>query len=313
MADLETRVANVRDPEVVGAVAVAELLKKSVLVASGAVSVDGSSPVQGGGQVLTIPRFKLATGSWQSLSDSASMETKRIEALSELGIVVRRGDAFAIRDLAKLVSAEDLNVELGRQIAEVAGYLVDQTLVYVLQGATPSANKVDGSSAVASVAKILETKAKLGDNMEDVALIVMHSKVFSDLEQANAVTYFAATDVFPGSGLSKPVPMINGKPVWITDKAPLVSGSPNTYITYLLGKGAMYLGYQRNMNVEFDRDIKAKMDIVSYDLHFVPHLMGVGWNDAGRNPSDATLRDTTKWALKAENAKLVRAAALTSR
>ena len=313
MSDLETRVANVRDPEVVGAVAVAELLKKSVLVASGAVIVDGASPVQDGGQVLTIPRFKLATGSWQALSDSASMETKRVEALSELGIVVRRGDAFAIRDIAKLVSAEDINVELGRQLAEVAGYLVDQTLVYVLQGAVPAANKVDGSSAVSTVAKFLETKAKLGDNMGDIALWVMHSKVFSDLEQANAVTYYAATEVFPGSSLSGMIPLINGKPVWVTDKAPLVSGSPDTYISYGLAKGAMYLGYQRNMNVEFDRDIKAKMDLVSYDLHFVPHLRGVGWNDAGRNPSDANLRDTTKWLLKAEDEKLVRAAALTSR
>jgi len=51
------------------------------------------------------------------------------------------------------------------------------------------------------------------------------------------------------------------------------SGS-SLYDTYIVGKGALALFYQRQVEVEFDRDILLKADIISADVHFAPHLYG---------------------------------------
>jgi hypothetical protein len=308
MASVKTKITNIIDPEIVGELVSAQWQKKSVLLASGAVQVDNNSPIQAGGQKLLIPRFNLAAGAWQAISESAGLETKRITATPEYGVVVRRGDAFSVLDTAKLVSAQDPNAELARQISDAVTYHVDDTLIKVLTGAIPSGNAIGATGAVISTNNVVDLKMKLGDLSDDMKILVMHSKQFGDFLKAKLVTYLNSSEVFPGTAITGLIPTIMGLAVYVTDKVP-VGASPTTYRAFALGQNAMYLGYQRSVNVETDRDILTKEDIVSYDVHFVPHLRGMSWNSTGL-PSDANLIDTTKWTRVAEAEKLVKASSI---
>jgi hypothetical protein len=312
MSSVKTRIQDVLDPEIMSAVASAKWLNKSVLVASGAVVVDKNSEVNEGGQKILIPRWNLAAGTWQAISESSGLETRRLTAEAEYGVVVRRGDAFSILDTAKLVSKQDPNAEASQQIADAVGYHVDSTLIHVLTGAVPSGNVVSAPGAVIDAADLVDLKVKLGDAMDDISLLVVHSKQLGDLMKEGIVDWKAGAEMFPGTGITKLIPTVAGLAVYVTDKVPLGGGSPETYRAFALAKGAMYLGYQRDVNVEFDRDILTKEDIISYDVHFVPHLFGMGWNSTG-NPSDANLIDTTKWTMKVENAKHVKASSIITR
>ena len=312
MASVKTAITNIIDPEIVSEKVSALWANKSVLIASGAFQVDNNSPIQAGGQKLLIPRFNLAAGSWQAISESAGLETKRITATPEYGIVVRRGDAFSVLDTAKLVSAQDPNAELAKQITDAIGYHVDSTLINVLSGAVPAGNIVSATSAVIDTDDIVDMKIKLGDMADDAKILVIHSKQFGDFLKAKLVTYLSSSEVFPGTAITGLIPTIMGMAVYVTDKVPLGGGSPETYRAFVLGQNAMYLGYQRNVNVEADRDILTKEDIVSYDIHFVPHLRGMSWNSTGL-PTDANLIDTTKWTKVAESDKFVKAASVITR
>ena len=53
------------------------------------------------------------------------------------------------------------------------------------------------------------------------------------------------------------------------------------YKSYLVAPGSLALFYQRAVQVEFDRDILKKSDIISADVHFAPHLFG--YDDVSAN------------------------------
>ena len=56
-----------------------------------------------------------------------------------------------------------------------------------------------------------------------------------------------------------------------------VVSTKTEYSTYIVAKNALSLYYQRQVQVEFDRDILLKADVISADVHFAPHLYG--WDD----------------------------------
>ena len=311
MGTTTTKIADVIDRDALGQIVTATFTDKSVLVASGVVSVDENSEIKKGGQKLLIPRTKLGFGTWQAMSETSPIELRKMELESEYGVVVRRADGVAILETAQMVAGDmiDLMNEAGRQVSEAVGQNVDSTLLKVLAGAVPSANIVTQKSGNLAVSDFSYLRAKLGDQYDKIALYVIHSKQFFDLELANAVTYFAATDVFPGSKLTGMIPTIGGKPVYVTDKVP-AGTSPTTYRAFALGKNSMYLGYQSSgVQIRTDEDATQFEDILTYSLHFVPHLLGMSWNSTGM-PSDANLIDTTKWSLVAPSAKLVPATSI---
>ncbi len=76
------------------------------------------------------------------------------------------------------------------------------------------------------------------------------------------------------------IPTLLGLPVFLSDRVTInVVSAINQYHTYLVGRGALALFYQRQVMVEFDRDILKKTDLISADIHFASHLFG--YDDQG--------------------------------
>jgi hypothetical protein len=106
----------------------------------------------------------------------------------------------------------------------------------------------------------------------------MHSKVFGDLIQAGVIQnqYQSGMDVLK-TGL---MPTLLGLPVFLSDRVTInVVSAVNRYNTYIVGRGALALFYQRQVMIEFDRDILKKTDLISSDVHFAAHLFG--YDDQG--------------------------------
>ena len=78
---------------------------------------------------------------------------------------------------------------------------------------------------------------------------------------------------------------------------------------YFFTQGAIASGEQMGMQTEVDRDILAKSDAMSIDLHYCFHPVGAKWNTATPNPTPAQLATIGNWTkvYETKNLGIVRA------
>lgn len=127
----------------------------------------------------------------------------------------------------------------------------------------------DGSAAVFSWDTFVDGTAMMGDAYapEDMAAIlintfqrkaIMKDTMFTDVSKfgPQAVT------------LRGQIGSLGGVPVLITDRLPVVAGTPDTYKGLLVAKDALNLYYKRRPLVEKDRDISARVNIVTATAHY---------------------------------------------
>jgi hypothetical protein len=74
------------------------------------------------------------------------------------------------------------------------------------------------------------------------------------------------------------------------------SGSTTEYATYFFTQGAVASGEQMAMQTETDRDILAKSDAMSIDLHYCYHPVGAKWAVTTTNPTRAQLETVGNWS-----------------
>jgi hypothetical protein len=73
------------------------------------------------------------------------------------------------------------------------------------------------------------------------------------------------------------------------------SGSTTEYASYLFTQGAIASGEQLGLQTETDRDILAKSDALSIDLHYVYHPVGSKFSSAVSNPTRSQLETVGNW------------------
>jgi hypothetical protein len=281
-----------------------------VLANTGAVMVDPPGIDMSAGKKLTVPRWK-RLDDFEAMSETGAFTRSKIQATVEEGYVVRRGKSFGVKDTATLVSKADPAQGIREQLARKFAETIDSSLVSVLKGAIPAANRktvgvATGALKTIEYSHIVRAAFVLGDNAGKIKAVAMHSAVLADAIEKNLVTQ-------EGSGEDTRY-FIMGKPIFVSDRCPVdTSGANPLYTTFLLGTEAMYLIYQQTPEIEYDRDIEAKTDIIVPAVHFLPHLIGTNFtatpaNDVG--PTEAELATTGNWALAVEQTKSVRAVAL---
>jgi hypothetical protein len=325
MSDAITSITDILDPEILSDFVAAELVNKVPALMSGVVQMDPHPQIQAGGQRILIPRWKLASTAWQALSESSDMDEKKITVKKEYGVVVRRGDCFTETDLAKIVNGMDPMKEMVRQVSDVVARGIFATQIKVLTGALigglASTNVFDAtaqedqSNPKMSIDNAIKAKLLIGENMDDIKYLLCHSKVKGDILALGSayVNWGASQSPF----ITGMVPYFCGMEIITSDFCPYTGTLGTTdvvFSSFLLGANSMWLGYQKKVNIEFDRDVKQKKDIMAYDLHFIPHLDGVGYVDGStENPADTDLATAAYWELCKQDAKLVRAVALISK
>ena len=321
----ETRIADVVVPEILSDMVTAQISPYMDFLRTGIATKDyGNKDISEGGHFAKVPFYDQLTGSDEVITDSSSLVPGKITTDTDIGVVCHRGKAWASRDLAKILSGDDPQKEIAKQVAKFWGKRFADACISVLNGVFDASagtlkdshrvkDGADNTAAVIiSAGSIIKAASKLGDMMTEFDCIIVHSLVYADMIRAKLVSFPALND--PNNvDLSGNPGKFLGLDIIVTDYCPVTAGGTapfNLYTCYLAKKGSMYFGMQKQVMTESDRDILAQKDVLATTAHFVPHLKLVKWNSTDTNPTNANLGTAAKWTKVADDNKFIGMVAL---
>jgi hypothetical protein len=325
-------------PEVFTPYVIEQTTQRDAFLASGVVQPLAELNATEGGDFINVPFWKAnLSGDFEVLTDSTSLTPGKIQADKQVGVILHRGRAFEARDLAALAAGSDPMAAIGAKIADYIANQRQKDLLSCLAGVfgtlgTTSSSAaffpltIDGESGdtptVLSPRHVAEAKSLLGDQGDKLTAIAMHSKVYYDLVERKAIDYVSTAEARGTSttqsggslvaayGGNVDVPTYCGLRVIVSDDVQTEgSGSTTEYATYFFTQGAIASGEQMAMQTETDRDILAKSDAMSIDLHYVYHPVGAKWGVTTTNPTRAQLATVGNWSkvYETKNLGIVRA------
>ena len=339
---MATKRSDIIIPEVFTPYVSEQTTLRDAFLASGVVQPMAELNATEGGDFVNIPNWKAdLAGDFEVLTDSSSLTPGKIQADKQIGVILHRGRAFESRDLAALAAGADPVAAIG---AKIGAYIANQRqkdLLSCLSGAFGSINANTNASALfdlcidsaaadtpttLSPKHVAKAKAILGDAGEKISTVCMHSAVFYDLVERKMIDYVTAAesrqtalgtaeDAFGGSvaaayGGNSSVPTYCGLRVLVSDDVPTTGAAgAKEYSTFFFTPGAVGSGEQAGINTETDRDILAKSDALSVDLHYCYHPIGIKWATTDVNPTRAQLETVAKWSkvYQTKNIGIVRA------
>jgi len=324
-------------PEVFTPYVIEQTTQRDAFLASGVVRPMAELNATEGGDFINVPFWKAnLSGDFEVLSDSSSLTPGKITADKQVGVILHRGRAFEARDLAALAAGSDPMAAIGAKVADYVANQRQKDLLASLKGVfgtlgTTSSSAaffdltIDGESGdtptVLSPRHVAEARSLLGDQGDKLTAICMHSKVYYDLVERRAIDYVGTADArgttttqSGGSMVAAfgnpTVPTYMGLRVIVSDDVQTEgSGSSTEYATYFFTEGAVASGEQMAMQTETDRDILAKSDAMSIDLHYCYHPVGSKWAVTTTNPTRAQLETVSNWSkvYELKNLGIVRA------
>jgi hypothetical protein len=326
-------------PEVFTPYVIEQTTQRDAFLASGVVQPLAELNAQEGGDFINVPFWKAnLSGDFEVLTDSTSLTPGKITADKQVGVILHRGRAFEARDLAALAAGADPMAAIGAKIADYVANQRQKDLLSCLAGVFGSLGSTSSSAAffgltidgesgdtptTLSPRHVAEARSLLGDQGDKLAAVCMHSKVYYDLVERRAIDYVTETDArltssvtdFVGGSIAgaygnPTVPTYMGLRVLVSDDVQTDgSGSSTEYATYFFTQGAVASGEQLAMQTETDRDILAKSDAMSIDLHYCYHPVGAKWGVTTVNPTRAQLETVGNWSkvYELKNLGIVRA------
>ncbi len=308
----KTTVADVIVPEVFNPYVVEKTTELSALYQSGIVasSDELNSLALSGGRLINMPYWNDLDGEDEVLSDINALDVERITSGQDIAVLLMRGKAWSVNDLAKALSGDDPMQVIGQLVAGYWARRMQAAILSILEGvfAAPSMapNVYNTDVRIDSDNMILASQC-LGDAKSKLTGYLMHSAVEADLARQDLI------DFAKDSTGSIEIPTYFGKPVIVDDGCPVANG---VYTTYIFGQGA--IGYGEGaapVPTETTRDALSGDDILINRRHFILHPRGVRWLDrvvADQSPNNAELANPANW-LRVYDAKNVRMVKYTHR
>lgn len=304
---------------------------RNAFISSGVVQPLEALNAVEGGDYINVPHFDAnLTGDAEVLADNTSLTPGNITADKQRGVVLHRGRAWGVRELARLAAGADPMAAIGNKVAAYIANQQQKDLLATLAGvfgpigsANTGAAFIDltfdagGSGETPLTPRhVAKARALLGDQGEKLSTICMHSSVFYDLVERRAIDYVSAAEAritagtdnvanpaaFAGSvagayTAESNIPFYMGMQVLVSDDVQTSgSGSSKKYATYFFTPGAIASGEQQGLKTEVDRDILALADYMAVSWHNVYHPIGSQYQTGGgANPTQATLATVANW------------------
>lgn len=180
-------------------------------------------------------------------------------------------------------------------------------MVYDVSGEALPADYMISADAV------LETKQTMGDESMKLSLIIMHSRIYTNLQKQNLI------DMIPNARGEVVIPTYLGYQVLVTDTVPVTaSGADYIYTTYLLGPGVLGWAEVPPATPVETQHYPAKGNGAGVDelwtrRQYALHPYGFNWTDsscAGEFPTNAEMATAANWDRKYSERKQVAIAAL---
>ena len=339
---MATRIADLITPEIFTPYVAEQTTQLDSFLQSGIVApMEQLNATEDGGDYVNIPFFKAnLEGAFEVLKDNKSLTPGKIDADKQVGVVLRRGRAFEVRDLAAIVSGSDPMAAIGNKLAAYIAHQRQIDLLACLKGVFGGMDElktdVDTEAAFNELAKnigsnatcpilgpkqVADARALLGEQGDKLTTVVMHSRVYYSLVERRAID-FVYTKAGAGSAEATAgsiaqsfgdvsVPTFMGLRVVVSDDVDVDStSSPARFGTYFFTEGAVGSGTTFALRTERDRDILAKSDAMSFDLHYTYHPIGASWKSSsgGANPDPVELAKVGNWekVYKTENIGIVK-------
>lgn len=297
---MTTRIQDVIVPEVFNPYVVQRTAELSKLVRSGIVvpNKELDKLASAGGTLINMPYWDDLAGDDEVLSDEGALTPSKITAKKDVAVLLMRGKAWSVNDLAKALSGDDPMKAIGDLVAEYWVRMEQKTLFKTLEGAFKGTNSdtnvhdisAKGTDDKFTASTFIDAKTKLGDAADKLTAIAVHSAVFAELEKQNLIEYI------PNSQGIIEFPTYLGKNVIVDDGCPKES---DVYTTYLFGQGAVGRGEgAAPVPTETDRDSLAGDDILINRRHFILHPRGIKFKNtsvSGDSPTNAELAEATNW------------------
>jgi hypothetical protein len=323
-------------PEIFTPYVIEQSTQRNQFLASGVVQPMAELNATEGGDFVNVPFWKAnLSGDLEVLTDSTSLTPGKISADKQVGVILHRGRAFEARDLAALAAGSDPMAAIGAKVGEYVANQQQADLYKCLEGVfgsltgsdTPAfdALRFDTSGATAlGPRQVAKARAILGDQGDKLTAVAMHSACYYDLVERKAIDYVTNTEArlsTLATGASTinavggsvaaaygdvSVPTYMGLRVIVSDD---ISNSAGNYACYFFTAGAIASGEQAAMRTETDRDILAKSDAMSLDMHYIYHPVGAKWAVTTTNPTRAQLATVGNWSkvYETKNIGIVRA------
>jgi len=307
---MSTKIADIINPQIISDLAVEKLAENVAFLTSGAVDQDVETGIEKGGTHLTMSYFAEDGADMEDVTDEDGSLTERgIDETDEKAVVIRRAELVSVKDTARLVGLRDPNMTLAGRFAGKAGKAIDKSLVSVAIGACPSGNVSDvavttGTAVGLGSTQILDGAGLLGDQQDNLAMIIMHSAKYTALRKANLIDF-----VTPSEAVG-PIPFYGDYRVIVSDRCPVdTSGGAGyyKYTTFLVAKKALVVDFQRALQIMTDEDISGQV-VTSYirgDVNYIAHLKGMGFTTSITLPSEANLQDSANWTQEAYSRKSI--------
>jgi hypothetical protein len=303
-------------------VKIAPDLKKDAILKSGALILrqDLAQVLKDGvgGNYIVEPMKAQIGGTADNYDGATNISTDTRKTFTQGKIVIGRAHAWKEKDFSKDVTGGvDFKATAG-EVKKFFSHVNEDDLLAILEGIFAS---TDTSMATFIADHTLDLSAEtdptigatslndccqkaLGDNKDAFALAIMHSKVATQLENKQLITYWVYNDA---NGMQRAVNLYswNGRLVITSDRVPYDS-TAKTYTTYVFGLGAFeYADLPVNVPFEMDRTPLTnggETYIVGRErVLFAP--VGISYAPATIpvSPTNAQLKSATAWKLASDN------------
>jgi len=324
-----TQIEDIIVPEVYTAYMLKETMEKAGVFTSGLVKPDGmmSAMLAGGGHLFNHPF-------WGDLDNTGStVVTDQVADVITPGEITATKMRFVRQFRARAWSTADLAAELAgddpmkRIVSRTAAYwarefnrLTIATLNGVLADniANDSADLVyaagvgvSGSAATDGINAeyVLEAKQMLGDAAEQLSIMVMHSRIYTNLQQQQLIVFI------PNAEGRISIPTYLGYRVVVSDTVPVNTG---VYTTYIAAPGIIGYGEKPPAKpVEVKREPLqgngSGIETLVVRRQFALHPYGFDFTDAstaGQFATTAELETAANWNRKYPERKQVPLAVL---
>ena len=268
MTSYATKLADIIVPEIFAPYMQLRSEQKSRLIASGAVARDTriDQKLAGGGLTFNTPSWKDLNDDSENVDsddDEAFSTPKKHGAIKEVAVRLSRNQSWSDMDLDAAIAGADPMSSIAELVSsywakrQQAAFLATLMGVFRDNDAAPSGSEhtqydltfdASSSSYVAGVTNFttegfIDTCTLMGDSMEGLGLVLMHSVVYARLLKNNLI------DFIPDSEGKTTVPTYLGRAVIVDDQVPNPAGVANItatttgiYHTILVGAGAFRLG-----------------------------------------------------------------------
>lgn len=245
-----TKIADLINPQVLGDMISAELEHAIVFapLATVGTRLEGRA-----GNTITMPRFGYI-GDATEVAEGEDIPISKMET-SETEVTVKKaGKGVELTDEAVLNGYGDNVGEAKSQIVMALANKIDNDMLASLKNATLTA------TGAMTVGGLITAKAKFGEKVNQPAVVVINSANYAKI--ATEILSLENSDNVLLNGV---VGKVGGLQVAISDKL-------EANEAYIVAPGALGLEYKRRVQVETDRDIVSKTNVITGDVHYATYL-----------------------------------------